>query len=94
MRISLLLLSLVSILGCEVTDENDEPRETRGALMERIGTEKEKEKEKEKGKRNRRISLQFKSLNGVGIQALKGRRIDAPERSRYSNIFKNSSISN
>ena len=47
MRISLLLLSLVSILGCEVTDENDEPRETRGALMERIGTEKEKEKEKE-----------------------------------------------
>ena len=45
MRISLLLLTLVSILGCEDTDENDEPRETRGALMERIGTEKEKEKE-------------------------------------------------
>tara|TARA_A100000164_G_scaffold263563_1_gene235416 strand:- start:124 stop:315 length:192 start_codon:yes stop_codon:yes gene_type:complete len=45
MRISLLVVTLLSIVGCEDTDENDEPRETRGALMERIGTEKEKEKE-------------------------------------------------
>ncbi len=50
MRISLLVVTLLSIVGCEDTDENDEPRETRGALMERIETEKEKEKEKEAAK--------------------------------------------
>lgn len=43
MRISLLLIALVSIIGCKDTDENDEAKETRGALMERIGKEKEKE---------------------------------------------------
>ena len=42
MRISLILLTLVSILGCKDTKKNDEPKETRGELMERIEREKER----------------------------------------------------
>ena len=43
MKISLILLTLAFILGCKDTGENDKPdkpRETRGALMERIEREK------------------------------------------------------
>ena len=43
MRISFLLLILFYLGGCKDTDKTNEPKETRGALME--GTEKEKEKE-------------------------------------------------
>ena len=43
MRISLLLLTLVSLSGCKDTDKKGEPKDTRGALMERIEKEKEKE---------------------------------------------------
>ena len=42
MRIPLILLTLVSILGCKDTKKNDEPKETRGELMERIEREKER----------------------------------------------------
>ena len=45
MKISLLLLTLVSLSGCRDTDKKDEPKDTRGALMERIEKEKEKETE-------------------------------------------------
>ena len=43
MRISFLLLPLFSLGGCKDTDKTNEPKETRGALMERIEKEKEKE---------------------------------------------------
>ena len=43
MRIGLLLLTLLSLSGCKDTNRKDEPKETRGALMERIEKEKEKE---------------------------------------------------
>ena len=42
MRIPLILLALVSILGCKDTKKSDEPKETRGELMERIEREKER----------------------------------------------------
>ena len=42
MRISLILLTLGSILGGKDTKKNDEPKETRGELMERIEREKER----------------------------------------------------
>ena len=42
MRMPLILLTLVSILGCKDTKKNDEPKETRGELMERIEREKER----------------------------------------------------
>ena len=40
MRIFLILLTLVSLLGCKDTEKNEEPKETRGELMERIEREK------------------------------------------------------
>ena len=43
MRISLLLLTFLSLSGCKDANRKDEPKETRGALMERIEKEKEKE---------------------------------------------------
>ena len=43
MRISLLLLILFSLGGCKDTNKKDEPKDSRGALMERIEKEKEKE---------------------------------------------------
>ena len=42
MRISFLLLPLFSLGGCKDTDKTNEPKETRGAIMERIEKEKEK----------------------------------------------------
>ena len=42
MRISLILLTIVSTLGCKDIKKNEEPKETRGELMERIEREKER----------------------------------------------------
>ena len=40
MRISFILLTIVSTLGCKDIKKNEEPKETRGELMERIEREK------------------------------------------------------
>ena len=40
MRISLIFFTLVFILGCKDTKKSEEPKETRGELMERIEREK------------------------------------------------------
>ena len=46
----LLILALISITGCQGAENKEEPRETRGALMERIEQERKASQDGEEEK--------------------------------------------